>query len=119
MVADLVHKRGHLKTKDNKRTPLTDNNLIEEILGASAGVICVEDIIDVLVNCAKPDSHFEEVRQSLWPIQLAPLQEDSTKGTTKHESTGAEIKKKNTKVIKGGYLGLMGERINEFVRPLI
>lgn len=99
--------------------PITDNNLIEELLGATAGVICVEDIIESLVNCQKPDSHFEEVRQALWPIQLYPLREDSTKAVTKHDATGLEIKKKNTKVVKGGYLGLMGDKIDAFVRPLI
>jgi large subunit ribosomal protein L7e len=83
LVNDLIRRRGHIK-KDGKRMPLTDNNLIEEILGAIAGVICVEDIIDAVVNCAKPDSHFEEVRQTLWPIQLHPLKETSTKAVTKH-----------------------------------
>ncbi|TNV72204.1 hypothetical protein FGO68_gene9837 [Halteria grandinella] len=118
LVNDLIRKRGNLK-KDGKRVPLTDNNLIEEILGTSAGVICVEDIIDAVVNCASPDSHFEEVRQSLWPIQLHPLRETSTKGVVKHDATGADIKKRNTKVVKGGYLGLMGDKIDSFVRPLI
>ena len=114
----MVRKRGHIK-KDNKRRPITDNNLIEELLGASASVICIEDIIDALVNCNKADSHFEEVRSVLWPIQLHPLREESTKAVTKHDATGSEIKKKNTKVVKGGYLGLMGDKINDFVRPLI
>lgn len=118
VVDDLVRKRGHIK-KDNKRMPLTDNNLIEELLGASTGVICVEDIINALINCNKPDSHFEEVRSVIWPIQLFPLKEDSTKAATKHDATGLEIKKKNTIVFKGGYLGLMGDKINDFVRPLI
>ncbi len=61
LVNDMIRKRGFIK-KDGKRMPLTDNNLIEEILGTTAGVICVEDIIDSIVNCASPDSHFEEVR---------------------------------------------------------
>lgn len=113
----MIRKRGFIK-KDNKREPITDNNLIEELLGAQ-GIICVEDIIASLVNCHKDDSHFEEVRQILWPIQLHPLKEDSKKANTKHDATGQEIKKRNTKVVKGGYLGLMGDRINEFVRPLI
>ena len=99
--------------------PITDNNLVEELLGQSCGMICVEDIIDAVVNCSKPESHFEQVRQVIWPIQLHPLKETSTKAVTKHDATGAEIKKRNTKVVKGGYLGLMGEKINDFVRPLI
>ena len=118
LIAELVRKRGHIKNKDGKRMPITDNNLIEELLGASAGVICLEDIIDALVNCGR-NEFFEQVRSVLWPIQLAPLKEDSTKASTKHDATGAEIKKRNTKVVKGGYLGLMGDSINEFVRPLI
>ena len=118
VVNDLVRKRGGIK-KENKRMPLTDNNLIEELLGASAGIICVEDIIDALVNCAKPESHFEQVRSSMWPIQLAPLREDSSKALVKHDATGQEIKKKNTRVVKGGYLGLMGDKINDYVKRLI
>jgi large subunit ribosomal protein L7e len=94
----LIRKRGNLK-KDGKRVPLTDNNLIEEILGTTAGVICVEDIIEAVVNCASPDSHFEEVRLALWPIQLHPLRETSTKAVVKHAATGADIKKRNTKVV--------------------
>lgn len=63
----MVRKRGFLK-KDDKRMPITDNNLIEELLGLTTGVICIEDIIASLVNCQKSDSHFEEVRKALWPI---------------------------------------------------
>jgi large subunit ribosomal protein L7e len=119
-VNDLIRKRGHLR-KEGKRVPLTDNNLIEEILGASTGsaVICVEDIISTLLNVSKDSTHFEKVRQVIWPIQLYPLKEDSTKAVTKHDATGDEIKKRNTKVVKGGYLGVMGDKINDFVRPLI
>lgn len=98
--------------------PITDNNLIEELLG-SVGVICLEDIIDTLVNCQRAGMPFSEVTAALWPIQLHPLKEDSTKSVVKHDATGKDIKKRNTKVIKGGYLGLMGEKINEFVKPLI
>jgi len=98
--------------------PITDNNLIEELLGAAtdSGVICIEDIIE---SIAHTDANFDKVRSILWPIQLHPLKEDSTKAVTKHDATGAEIKKRNTKVIKGGYLGLMGDKINDFVKPLI
>ena len=117
LVNDLVRRRGFLK-KEDKRMPITDNNLIEELLGTAtdSGVICIEDIIDSIVHT---NANFDKVRSVLWPIQLHPLKEDSTKAVTKHDATGAEIKKRNTKVIKGGYLGLMGDKINEFVRPLI
>jgi hypothetical protein len=32
--------------------PISDNNLIEELLGAK-GVICIEDIIDAFWNCKR------------------------------------------------------------------
>lgn len=46
LVNDLVRRRGNLK-KDSKRMPITDNNLIEELLGKAtdSAVICIEDII--------------------------------------------------------------------------
>jgi hypothetical protein len=47
--------------------PLSDNVLIEEVMG-HCGVICVEDIIDSFMKCNQVDSHFEEVRELLWPI---------------------------------------------------
>jgi hypothetical protein len=47
--------------------PITDNTLIEELLG-KYGLIVLEDIIDSLNKCHKEDSHFEEVRNVLWPI---------------------------------------------------
>ncbi len=67
--------------------PITDNNLIEELLG-TYGKICLEDLIDSLVNCHKEDAYFKEVISVLWPLQLYPLKEDSTKANTKHDATG-------------------------------
>ena len=43
VVNDLIRKRGFLN-KENKRLPLQNNALIEELLGEK-GIICVEDII--------------------------------------------------------------------------
>jgi len=37
----------------------------------------------------------------------------------KHDATGRDIKKVTTKSEKGGYLGMMGDQINEFVSKLI
>ena len=98
--------------------PLMNNALIEELLGA-ANIICVEDIVASLWKCSEPEMNFEAVKKVLWPIQLAALKEDSEKGNVKHEANGEDRKKKNTKVVKGGYLGMMGDKINEFVKPLI
>lgn len=71
LVNDLIRKRGFIK-KDGKRLPISDNNLIEELLGAH-GIICLEDLIDAAIKCNAKDSHFEEVRSVLWPFQLISL----------------------------------------------
>lgn len=47
------------------------------------------------------------------------MSETSEKGNLKRVDNGRELKKKDVKVEKGGYLGLMQERINDFVKPLI
>lgn len=54
IVIDLIRKRGFLK-KDDAKLPITDNNLIEELLGgdedSDQGCICIEDIIDTVFKC--------------------------------------------------------------------
>ena len=63
---EIIRKRGFLK-KDDKRLPITDNAIVEEVLGEH-NVICVEDIIDSHVKCGKADSNFKEVKKAIWPI---------------------------------------------------
>jgi len=53
IVDEVVRKRGYLKTVDHKRVPISDNVLIEELLGEKAGLICLEDVIDALWQCKK------------------------------------------------------------------
>jgi len=80
MVNELVRKRGFLK-KDGKKEPITNNVLIEELLGTidggDNGCICIEDIIDNIYTCHKPDADevFQEIRKVLWPMQLGSLKE--------------------------------------------
>ena len=97
---------------------MADNNLVEEVLGEH-GIICVEDIIDSLMKCHLESSHFEEVRKAIWPMQLRPQQEQSSQKVVKHKATGEEMKKSTTTVEKGGHLGLLGDKINEFIQPMI
>ena len=49
---EVIRKRGYLKTIDHKRVPISNNVLIEELLGAH-GIICIEDLIDAFWNCKK------------------------------------------------------------------
>jgi large subunit ribosomal protein L7e len=57
IVNEIVRKRGFLrKGDDNEKLPITNNVLIEDLLGPGKidehmGCICVEDVIDTLVNC--------------------------------------------------------------------
>lgn len=115
---DIVRKRGYLKSKEQKRLPISDNVLVEELLGEQ-GIICLEDIVDAFWRCKSNESAFKAVSEVMWPIQLAPLKQTSDQANTTHDATGKEIKKKTTKVHKGGYLGFMGSSINDFVAQLV
>jgi len=115
MVEDLIRKRGFLRSAENKRVPISDNVLVEELLGESTGCICVEDVIEALWRCKKEEETYEAVKKHLWPIQLTPLVETTDKANVNHEAHGRIVKKKTTATSKGGYLGYMGEGINEFV----
>ena len=55
----------------------------------------------------------------MWPFQLGSLKETIADSNIKHDANGREIRKKNTRTEKGGYIGYMGPAINDYVRPLI
>merc|ERR1711865_240284 len=65
-VEELIFKRGH-GTVDKRRVALNDNRLIEDALGKSTGVICVEDIVHEVFNVGP---HFQEASDFLWPFRL-------------------------------------------------
>ena len=119
---DIIRKRGYLKKpeegKGEIRAPISDNVVVEDLLG-SKGIICIEDLIEAFWKCKTNPELYEAARTVMWPIQLAPLQEDTEKANTKHEATGRTISKKTTVTSKGGYLGMMGDQINEFVAQLV
>merc|ERR1711885_106096 len=71
MLDEVLRKRGFLKTQDHQRKPISDNILIEELLG-SHGIICIEDLIDAFWSCKKDQVVYEAAKAQLWPIQLAP-----------------------------------------------
>lgn len=64
---EVVRKRGYLKTKENERKPISDNVIVEELLG-EAGIICVEDVIDALWSCKREDEPYQALTRVLWPI---------------------------------------------------
>jgi len=62
-----VRKRGYLKDKDMKRIPISDNVLVEDLLG-DKGIICIEDIIEAFWKCKGNASSYQAVNEAIWPI---------------------------------------------------
>ena len=76
-VKELIYKRGHGKV-NKQRIPLTDNSVIEGVLG-SKGIICMEDLIHEIYTVGPA---FKEASNFLWPFKLSNLKGGMTdKGT--------------------------------------
>lgn len=118
LVEEVLRTRGFLKTAEHKRVPMQDNILIEELLG-SQGVICLEDLVDAFYSCKRDQVVYEACRNALWPIQLAAKKDLIKDKSITHEASGREFRKQISKFSKGGYLGMQGAKINEYVRSLI
>jgi len=98
-VKELIYKRGFGKV-EKRRIALTDNAVIEKVLGKS-GIICVEDLIHEIFTVGP---HFKEANCFLWPFKLsAPL--------------GGLTKKRNH-YIEGGEAGGREDLINSMVRKM-
>ena len=67
---DMVRQKGRYRSNATEIKPLNDNTAIEKHLG-QIGVICIEDIIEVLRKGAACPI-FEEVARFLEPFNLAP-----------------------------------------------
>ncbi|XP_074578336.1 large ribosomal subunit protein uL30y-like [Curcuma longa] len=98
-VKELIYKKGHGKV-DKERTPLTDNNVIEQALGRY-GILCIEDIVHEIATVG---SHFREVTRFLWPFKL------------KCPERGLRMNKKLYK--QGGDSGNREDQINELIDKL-
>jgi large subunit ribosomal protein L7e len=66
IINDLIRKRGFLK-KEGKKMPITDNVLIEELLG-NDDCICIEDIINAIHKCYENAETFKAIQAYLWPF---------------------------------------------------
>ena len=64
-IRKLIYKRGYGKV-DKQRTPLTNNGVIEQVLG-KFGITCVEDLINEIYTVGP---HFKEANNFLWPFKL-------------------------------------------------
>lgn len=99
-VRHLVYKRGYAKV-EFKRTPLTDNKMIEKALGHK-DVICMEDMIHQIVTVGK---NFKSVNNFLWPFKL--------------NTPNGGFTKKRIHFTKGGDFGNREKYINKLVQRMI
>ncbi|XP_004488015.1 large ribosomal subunit protein uL30y-like [Cicer arietinum] len=98
-VRELIYKRGYGKV-DRQRIALTDNSIIEQVLGKH-GIICIEDLIHEILTVGP---HFREANNFLWPFKLkAPL---------------GGLKKKRNHYVEGGDAGNREDYINELIRRM-
>jgi large subunit ribosomal protein L7e len=86
IISTLVHKKAHIK-QNMEYVPLNNNAVVEDVLGDS-GLICVEDIVDVLVK-GKNDDRFPSVSQFMAPFRVNP------------ENKTMDSRIKNTRLTRG------------------
>lgn len=98
-VRELIYKRGYGKV-NGSRIPLTDNSVIEQVLGKH-DIICIEDLIHEIMSAGPA---FKQAANFLWPFKLsAPL---------------GGFTKKRLHYIEGGEAGCRDEKINNLVRKM-
>jgi large subunit ribosomal protein L7e len=100
-VSKLIYKRGYGKV-NRSRIPLTDNSIVEEVLGEH-GIHCMEDLIHEIVTCG---DKFKQANNFLWPFKLnSPL-------------GGFELKRHSFAQGYGAY-GDREELVNDLVKKMI
>ncbi|PAV89987.1 hypothetical protein WR25_06622 [Diploscapter pachys] len=99
-IHDLVYKRGYGKVQ-GKRTPITDNQIIEKALGKH-DIICLEDLVHEIQTVG---SHFKQATNFLWPFKL-------------NNPTGGWTKKTNH-FVEGGDFGNREDKINNLLKRMI
>eukprot|EP00884_Botryococcus_braunii_P021925 jgi/Botrbrau1/8416/Bobra.0237s0036.1 len=99
-VKELIYKRGYGKV-EKKRVPLTDNAIIEEVLG-KYNIICIEDLIHEIFTVGPA---FKQASNFLWPFKLS-----SAKGG---------MPKKRLHYIEGGQHGNREQYINNLLRNMV
>ena len=111
-ISDLVRRRGFVKV-DGKRIPLNDNNVIERELGTKFGLICVEDLVQVLGggqdgnegSNGEEEDVFNQVSKFLWPFRLT--------------SRKSKFEKKMLDLKDGKLYGDQGEAMNGYIREML
>eukprot|EP00656_Telonema_subtile_P017758 TRINITY_DN19572_c0_g1_i2.p1 TRINITY_DN19572_c0_g1~~TRINITY_DN19572_c0_g1_i2.p1 ORF type:complete len:172 (+),score=52.32 TRINITY_DN19572_c0_g1_i2:299-814(+) len=103
MVEELIFKRGY-GSVDKRRMALNDNKLIEQALGESTGMICIEDLVHQISTVG---THFDEAAKFLWPFKLNSIK-------TKQTDEGKKTKKGAKKIF-----GNQKEKINDVIKAML
>mmetsp|Transcript_38497 Transcript_38497/g.96871 ORF Transcript_38497/g.96871 Transcript_38497/m.96871 type:complete len:241 (-) Transcript_38497:43-765(-) len=82
-VRELIYKRGFGRV-DGQRIPITDNTVIERVLGKH-GIECVEDLIHEIFTVGPA---FKQANKFLWPFKLSSPRGGFNKITTHFQEGG-------------------------------
>jgi len=99
-ISKLIYKRGFGKV-NGSRIPLTDNAIVESVLGKN-GLVSVEDLIHEITTVG---SHFKAANNFLWPFKL--------------NSPKQGFEKKRHPYQNGGAWGNREDLINELIKRML
>merc|ERR1712212_212079 len=99
-IRDLIYKRGFAKV-NHQRIPISNNEVIEDTLGATTDIICVEDLIHEIFTVGE---NFKKASNFLWPFKLSC-------------PTGG-MRVKTNHFVEGGDHGNREDFINQMVRKM-
>ncbi|XP_052761646.1 60S ribosomal protein L7-like [Mya arenaria] len=99
-VRELIYKRGYGKVA-GRRIPLTDNAIIEKVLGKK-GIICMEDLIHEICTVGP---NFKAASNFLWPFKL--------------NTPNGGWRRKYNHFNDGGDCGLRETQINPLLRHMV
>ncbi|CAH2448883.1 60S ribosomal protein L7-A [Komagataella phaffii CBS 7435] len=100
-VRELIYKRGYGKL-NKQRVPLTDNDIIEKVLG-QYGIISIEDLIHEIYTVGP---NFKQANNFLYPFRLS------------NPDGGWGVRRKFFHYIQGGATGNREEHINSLVKKM-
>ena len=101
IVTDLLERKGHALI-DNERVPISDNLVIEKVLGEEHNIICIEDLVHELYSVG--DS-FNAASNFLAPFSLA--------------DTKTDFERRTLKLKDGKDYGDRGELVNQYIKEAL
>ena len=125
LMKDLDESQNFLEEKIKKleKDVNDENGMLEKMAGIAAKtaeavvVQNVEKIAGMAGEIAAKTAG--RVVEKCMGTAIKTLKETIDEANLKHDAHGRDVRKKNTKVEKGGYIGFQGTEINEFIRTLI